>query len=65
MIEQVPCFQLGFEFLNVENSEDFVKGLRKRWHVMLLRIYLHLVKVALIFCLKYCYRHALIILENE
>ena len=23
MAEQVPCFQLGFDFLNVENSDDF------------------------------------------
>ena len=22
MTEQVPCFQLGFDFLNVENSDD-------------------------------------------
>ena len=23
MAEQVPCFQLGFDFLNVENSDNF------------------------------------------
>ena len=23
MTEQVPCFQLGFDFLNVENSDDY------------------------------------------
>ena len=23
MTEQAPCFQLGFDFLNVENSDDF------------------------------------------
>ena len=23
MAEQVPCFQLGFDFLNVENNDDF------------------------------------------
>ena len=23
MAEQVPCFQLGFDVLNVENSDDF------------------------------------------
>ena len=23
LAEQVPCFQLGFNYLNVENSDDF------------------------------------------
>ena len=23
VVEQIPCFQLGFDFLNVENSDDF------------------------------------------
>ena len=29
MAEQLPCFQLGFDFLNVENSDDFEKSSRE------------------------------------
>lgn len=45
MTEQAPCFQPGFDLLNVENSDDF---LREKWLVALINFGLHQLKVALI-----------------
>ena len=50
MAEKVPCFQLGFDVLKVENSDDIEES--ERWLVILIKIYLHLLKVALIFGLN-------------
>ena len=53
MAEQVPCFQLGFDFLDIENSDDFEESLEEvASNFNNYNVDLHLLKVALIFWSK-------------
>ena len=71
MAEQVPCFQLDFDFLGVENSHEFAESSEEvacnfnknqepiRWWASV-KTDLHLLKVVIFVCLKYCHRDVLI-----
>lgn len=60
MAEQVPSLQLGFGFLNVENSGDFEEP-SGEVACNFIKSRSSLIKVTLIFCLRYCYRDVMIL----